>query len=141
MSENEKIIFLVRDSQQTVNYTTSAETIGSLAQELGITDYSAAVNGAIVDSTATFAQGDAVSLIAKDKTGGEPSGTYVRTKKKLGRPSKEDFLAGGFHLSKSVMAKLKTVASFEGKTMDQYASEIMHNHMKNVQVKITTKRS
>ena len=56
MSENEKIIFLVRDSQQTVNYTTSAETIASLAQELGLTNYSAAVNGAVVDSTATFAR-------------------------------------------------------------------------------------
>ena len=136
-----KIILLVRDGQQATNYTTDAETIESLAQELGIQNYGAAVNGAIASSDTTFVQGDAVSIVAKDKTGGEPSGTYVRTKKKLGRPSKEDFQAGGFHLSKSVMAKLKTVASFEGKTMDQYASEIMHNHMKNVQVKITTKRS
>ena len=136
-----KIILLVRDGQQATNYTTDAETIESLAQELGIQNYGAAVNGAIASSDTTFVQGDAVSIVAKDKTGGEPSGTYVRTKKKLGRPSKEDFQAGGFHLSKSVMAKLKTVASFEGKTMDQYASEIMHNHMKNVQVKITTRRS
>ena len=136
-----KIILLVRDGQQATNYTTDAETIESLAQELGIQNYGAAVNGAIASSDTTFVQGDAVSIVAKDKTGGEPSGTYVRTKKKLGRPSKEDFQAGGFHLSKSVMAKLKTVASFEGKTMDQYASEIVHNHMKNVQVKITTKRS
>tara|TARA_R100001530_G_scaffold27135_1_gene21723 strand:- start:115 stop:534 length:420 start_codon:yes stop_codon:yes gene_type:complete len=136
-----KIILLVRDGQQATNYTTDAETIESLAQELGIQNYGAAVNGTIASSDTTFVQGDAVSIVAKDKTGGEPSGTYVRTKKKLGRPSKEDFQAGGFHLSKSVMAKLKTVASFEGKTMDQYASEIMHNHMKNVQVKITTKRS
>ena len=136
-----KIILLERDGQQATNYTTDAETIESLAQELGFQNYGAAVNGAIASSDTTFVQGDAVSIVAKDKTGGEPSGTYVRTKKKLGRPSKEDFQAGGFHLSKSVMAKLKTVASFEGKTMDQYASEIMHNHMKNVQVKITTKRS
>tara|TARA_R100000656_G_scaffold51256_1_gene41081 strand:+ start:40 stop:459 length:420 start_codon:yes stop_codon:yes gene_type:complete len=136
-----KIILLVRDGQQATNYTTDAETIESLAQELGIQNYGAAVNGTIASSDTTFVQGDAVSIVAKDKTGGEPSGTYVRTKKKLGRPSKEDFQAGGFHLSKSVMAKLKTVASFEGKTMDQYASEIVHNHMKNVQVKITTKRS
>ena len=136
-----KIILLVRDGQQATNYTTDAETIESLAQELGIQNYGAAVNGAIASSDTTFVQGDAVSIVAKDKTGGEPSGSYIRTKKKIGRPSKEDFQAGGFHLSKSVMAKLKTVASFEGKTMDQYASEIMHNHMKNVQVKITTKRS
>ena len=142
MSENEKIIFLVRDSQQTVNYTASAETIASLAQELGLTNYSAAVNGAVVDSTATFAQGDAVALIAKDKTGGNPSGTYVRTKKKkLGRPSKEDFQAGGFHLSKQQMQTLKAVAAFEGKTMDAYASDVMHTHIKNVQIKITLKRS
>ncbi len=136
-----KIILLVRDGQQATNYTTDAETIESLAQELGIQNYGAAVNGAIASSDTTFVQGDAVSIVAKDKTGGEPSGSYIRTKKKIGRPSKEDFQAGGFHLSKSVMAKLKTVASFEGKTMDQYASEIMHNHMKNVQVKITTRRS
>ena len=136
-----KIILLVRDGQQATNYTTDAETIESLAQELGIQNYGAAVNGAIASSDTTFVQGDAVSIVAKDKTGGEPSGSYIRTKKKIGRPSKDDFQAGGFHLSKSVMAKLKTVASFEGKTMDQYASEIMHNHMKNVQVKITTRRS
>ena len=136
-----KIILLVRDGQQATNYTTDAETIESLAQELGIQNYGAAVNGAIASSDTTFVQGDAVSIVAKDKTGGEPSGSYIRTKKKIGRPSKEDFQAGGFHLSKSVMAKLKTVASFEGKTMDQYASEIMHNHMMNVQVKITTRRS
>ena len=136
-----KIILLVRDGQQATNYTTDAETIESLAQELGIQNYGAAVNGAIASSDTTFVQGVAVSIVAKDKTGGEPSGSYIRTKKKIGRPSKEDFQAGGFHLSKSVMAKLKTVASFEGKTMDQYASEIMHNHMKNVQVKITTRRS
>ena len=136
-----KIILLVRDGQQATNYTTDAETIESLAQELGIQNYGAAVNGAIASSDTTFVQGDAVSIVAKDKTGGEPSGSYIRTKKKIGRPSKEDFQAGGFHLSKSVMAKLKTVASFEGKTMDQYASEIVHNHMKNVQVKITTRRS
>ena len=78
-----KIILLVRDGQQATNYTTDAETIESMAQELGIQNYGAAVNGAIASSDTTFVQGDAVSIVAKDKTGGEPSGSYIRTKKKI----------------------------------------------------------
>ena len=138
-----KIILLVRDGQQATNYTTDAETIESLAQELGIQNYGAAVNGAIASSDTTFVQGDAVSIVAKDKTGGKPRNFKIVTSKttKKGRPSKKDFLAGGFHLSKQNMHTLKAVAAWQGKTMDQYASEVMKDHIRNVEIKVTLKRS
>ena len=135
-----KAIFLIRDGQQVTTHNTEADTVGALAGELGISNYSAAVNQGQADEETTIVQGDVIALISRDKTGGVQRAFKLvtsKTTKKLGRPSKEDFQAGGFHLSKSEMAKLKAVAAFAGKTMDTYASEQMHNHIKNVQIKVT----
>jgi len=140
---NTKNIFLIRDGQQVTTFGTQADTVGGLADELDISDYSAAVNQAQATSETTIVQGDVVALITRDKTGGAGRNFKLvtsKTTKKLGRPSKEDFQAGGFHLSKSELAKLKAVAAFEGKTMDQYASEVMHNHIQKVNIRVT-KRS
>ena len=137
-----KAVFLIRDGQQVTTHNTEAETVGALANELGIENYSAAVNQGQASEDTTIVQGDVIALISRDKTGGvQRSFKLVTSTKKRGRPSKEDFQGGGFHLSKSEMSKLKGVAAFEGKTMDLYASEVMHNHMQNVQIKVTLKRS
>lgn len=65
------IIHLIRDAQQSTTHETSASTIGALAEELGISSYTAAVNGSSADSSTGFQRGDTVAMITKNKTGGK----------------------------------------------------------------------
>ena len=64
------IIHLIRDGQQSVTHSTSTSNVGALAEELGVSSYTAAVNGSSADSSTSFARGDTVAMITKNKTGG-----------------------------------------------------------------------
>lgn len=64
------IIHLIRDGQQSVTHSTSANNVGALADELGVSSYTAAVNGGSADASTSFERGDTVAMITKNKTGG-----------------------------------------------------------------------
>lgn len=63
-------IFVNQDGHSYRTLQTSSETVGALASEIGVSNYTASVNTNIADDSTAIAQGDVVAFVTRNKTGG-----------------------------------------------------------------------